>query len=302
MLSPQEVEAMYRIKRVIVYKNGLEVIRGPRYPMKKHKPPPRKGVYEMSRKAKLRLAHLANNCDIKFNSMITLTYGDFLFPADGKELKRQLNVFLGHLRRRFTCEYIWFLEFQTRGRPHFHIITTITPNYLDKIWLASCWSKTTTYDYVKRLTNRAIRDKDALLKTFNMFDVLEEADKVFAVHKHPKAWDKIRKSDGATRYLLKYASKQAQKLVPANFGNVGHFYGHSAEITAKPLAVIEIGETMSEGGFRAVLGETPIAEAMLIPRYIFQNDALEYYQKKGLVFTEIIGQKLSDLLALHPEW
>jgi len=300
-LTPVEIEALYGIHRILVYKNGLEVFRKPRFPMPKSIPPQRKGVYEMTRKSKLRLTHIIANCEVKFCSLLTLTYGDYIHPLDGRELKRQLNVFLGHLRKRFNCEYCWFLEFTGKQRPHVHVITTVIPNTYDRIWLGEIWSKISVYDAVKRILENRSGDKLIVHHPISMWDVLEECDKVFKVHKHPRCWEKVRKSDGAMRYALKYATKQEQKLVPPQFGNVGRFWGVSRLVEAKPIAELIIGETMTEAAVEAVLKGIEGLQLEMIPRYIFHRDALEFFQSRGLHLTEIFGKFYPIVKEQNPE-
>jgi len=300
-LTPAEVEALYGIYKVTVYKHGLVVERRARYPMKKHIPPKRKGIFEMTRKSRLKLTHLIANCEVKFTSMFTLTYGNFINPIDGRELKRQVNILLGHFRKRFPeHEYCWFLEFTTqKGRPHLHVVTTAMPNQFDRNWLGATWSKVSVYDAIRRL----LENKGNGLRVvhpINMFDVLEECEKVWKVHKHIKCWEKIRKSDGAMRYALKYAAKQEQKLVPPQFGNVGRFWGNSRGVTAEPIGELLIGETMTEEAVRGIL-EQSVGQLPLIPRYIFQRDALEFFQSRGLHLTEIFEKFLPDILDQKPK-
>jgi len=293
-LTPAEVEALYGIHKVIFYKNGLVIERKQRFPMRHHQPEPRKGIFEMTRKSKLRLTHIIANCEINLCSLMTLTYGDYIRPIDGRELKRQINIFLGHLRKRFGCEYVWFLEFTRREHPHVHIICTTIPNQFDRIWLGEIWSKISVYDAVRRILENKSEDNLIVRHPINMFDVLDECHKVFLVHKHVKCWEKVRKSDGAMRYALKYATKQEQKLVPVQFGNVGRFWGVSRGIEAKPIGELLIGETMSEEAVNAILKNLPDYQFELIPKYIFHRDALEFFQSRGLKLTEIFG-KFYDL-------
>jgi len=289
-LTPQEVDALYGIIKVTVYKNGLVIERKARYPMPKSTPPLKRGIFEMTKKSKLRLTHIITNCDVKFVSLFTLTYGDYISPIDGRELKRQVNVFLNHFRRRFTThEYVWFLEFTKRQKPHVHVLTTVAPNQFDRIWLGEAWSKISVYDAIRRLTEGGCEGL-RVVHPINMFDVLDECNKVWAVHKHIKCWEKVRKSDGAMRYALKYATKAEQKLVPPQFGNVGRFWGLSRGVNAEPIAEVLIGETMSEEQIKAILGEINGYQFPLIPRYIFQQDALEFFQSRGLKLTEIFGK------------
>lgn len=56
-----------------------------------------------------------------------------------------------------------------------------------------------------------------------------------AVHSHRKAWQRIRKKDGAKRYALKYALKPYQKVVPDYFQDVGRFWGCSYDVIPKPI-------------------------------------------------------------------
>jgi len=293
-ISIAEIEALYGIHKITFFKNGLVIERKARYPIARHKPPPRTGVYEMTRKSKLRLTHIIANCDVKFSSLMTLTYGDYIHPIDGRELKRQLNVFLGQLRRRFGCEYCWFLEFTKRDRPHLHVITTVIPNTFDRIWLGEIWSKISVYDAARKILENRSGDGLIVRHPLIMLDVLAECDKVFRVHKHPKCWEKVRKSDGAMRYALKYATKQEQKLVPAQFANVGRFWGLSRGVDTIPVGELLIGETMSEKAVEAILKNIEGMNFELIPRYIFKRDALEFFQSRGLHLTEIFG-KFYDL-------
>jgi hypothetical protein len=258
--------------------------------MAHNKPPIRKGIYEMTTQSKLRLTHLIANCDVKFCSLMTLTYGDYINPIDGRELKRQLNIFLGQLRKRFGCEYCWFLEFTRRDRPHIHIITTVAPNTIDRIWLGEIWSKISVYDAVRRVLEQRSENRLIVHHPIDMRDVLDECHKVFLVHKHPRCWEKVRKSDGAMRYALKYATKAEQKLVPTQFGNVGRFWGVSRLVTAEPVGELLIGETMSEGAVDAILKHCGGRQLELVPRYIFHRDALEFFQSRGLHLTEIFGK------------
>lgn len=291
MLTPEQVDSLYGIKKIVFYKNGLVVERGQRYPMKQFRPTPRKGVYEMSKKSKLLLTHIVANSDIKFSSMFTLTYGDFFIPYNGKELKRQCNVFLTSLRKRFDCEYVWFLEFTKKGRPHLHVINTIVPNFWDREWLGQKWAKISVVDYATRLLNERTPADIRIEVPIDQDVVLDEARKVNRVHTHKKCWEAIYKADGAQRYCLKYASKEEQKLLPIGFENVGRFWGTSRRVKPIPIASLEIGETMSEDRVREIISETFVGQFELIPKYIFQKDAVEFFTSRGLLLTQVIVEE-----------
>lgn len=60
--------------------------------------------------------------------MITLTYpGEW--PKDPREWKRHLHNFRRELERKFPeCWFVWKLEFQKRGAPHFHLLGDFRKN------------------------------------------------------------------------------------------------------------------------------------------------------------------------------
>jgi hypothetical protein len=182
------------------------------------------------------------------------------------------------------------MEFTKRGRPHIHIITTKDPTEFDRIWLAQIWSKISCKDAFERTL---IDKENGLYFTASdgeMLRIAEETQKVYNVHRHPKTWQKAKKEDGMSRYALKYATKTYQKKIPANFRNAGRFWGVSKGVYAKPVAEVLIGETMSEEQIKTVLGKSRVGQFPLIPRYIFERDALEYFTSLGMKLTEIFGE------------
>jgi hypothetical protein len=82
-------------------------------------------------------------------AMLTLTYpGDWLAVApNGKAVKKHLRAFLERWRRTWGDRLagVWKLEFQGRGAPHFHILTTL-PDVLTadglnfREWLSATWA------------------------------------------------------------------------------------------------------------------------------------------------------------------
>ena len=289
-LTPAEIERMFFLDRIEIFKNGIRVHRKSRFQM----PPPqkRKGdkIYTMSKQSRMRLAHIVANCSTSFCSMLTLTYGDYTFPTDGRELKRQLNIFLNRVRARFGCQYLWFVEFTKRDHPHVHMLLSIVPNQFDRIWFGENWSEISVYDAYHRAVRQAHKEGYNLQEYFVGMDVLNECAKSFRFHKNPKNWQKMRTFDGATRYALKYAYKAEQKKVPSNFQDIGRFWGTSTGVAVEPVAELLIGETMSEEQANAVLKNLPFHKFELVPKYIFHADALDYFQSIGLRMTEIFGQ------------
>lgn len=158
-------------------------------------------VKEFTSKSRRRLAFVANNTDVVFRYMTTLTY-----PAewsnDGKEVKAHLNTFLTWLRKKNKgCQYLWFLEFQQRGAPHFHVLTDARLNYKEVAveWFLIVGS-----------------DSDDHLKAGTRTE-------------------QLRSHRGGANYATKYAQKMKQKVVPKEYESVGRFWGHSRGV--KPVAI-----------------------------------------------------------------
>lgn len=168
-----------------------------------------------SGKSRRRLAFVASNTGVEFKTMVTLTY-PATYANDGKQIKRDLRVFIQWLRDVATeCEYLWFLEFQRRGAPHYHI-----------------------------LLNRALSalpPKKAISRRW--YDIVASGDE-----RHLLAGtrtESLRSSEGGKRYAVKYAMKMQQKKVPEDYQNVGRFWGHSDGV--KPVRQeVRHYETMAE--------------------------------------------------------
>lgn len=99
-----------------------------------------------SKKSRYRMQKRMNRLD--FDNLenlysVTLTYPK-RFPEDGITHKTDLDVILKRFKRRFgdDIEYLWKLEFQKRGAPHYHIIIRLPKRYqlpyLQR-WLGKNW-------------------------------------------------------------------------------------------------------------------------------------------------------------------
>jgi len=171
----------------------------------------RKPLTRLSQRSLLAMGHKLRNCGVRFSSLLTLTYPE-RFTNDGRLVKRHLDSFLKAFRRRYGKRaYAWFLEFQERGAPHFHMLTTVEGFEIDREWLGRVWSR-----------------------------IVDGGEKCRRVHAHVKQWETIKKEDGATRYVAKYAKKQKQKQVPAAFQNVGAFWGTSRDVKAEPVQMLRM--------------------------------------------------------------
>lgn len=97
-------------------------------PKEKPEPPKRErgDIVGFSKGSRLRLLRKLNKINPDNTSQvfhITLTYPK-RFPADGVTHKADLDAFIKRCKRKFSdeIEYLWKLEFQKRGAPHYHMI------------------------------------------------------------------------------------------------------------------------------------------------------------------------------------
>lgn len=123
--------------------------------------------------------------------MITLTYPKD-YPMNGEIVKAHLHKFLLWLTYH-GYKYIWVLEFQERGAPHFHILV----------------DKEIPHQKVAQSWYRIVGSGD---------------------EKHLKAGTEvraIRAKDSIGYYLTTYMEKARQKSVPPEYEKVGRFWGSS---------------------------------------------------------------------------
>lgn len=167
-------------------------------------------IEELSVESRKRLAFTASNADCEWKSMITLTYGNE-FPQNGKQVKRDLNLFLSALRYRITgVKYLWFLEFQQRGAPHVHILLSSS--------------------FEEQVFGNLVEKWIALSSSYAESDVSEENIRKFNLHQRDGVydfWQNARSNRGLSHYAVKYATKTEQKQVPPAYQSVGRFWGAS---------------------------------------------------------------------------
>lgn len=201
-------------------------------------------ITEFTKDSRMKLAFVANNTQIGFEWMITLTYpGEF--ETDGKEVKKHLGKFLSWMRgREMGVQYLWFLEFQKRGAPHFHILVD---RAFDKNRVSAIW-----YKHV------ASGDKRHLAAGTRV--------------------ERIRKQDGARRYVVKYAQKMKQKEVPDAYQNVGRFWGNSAGVKPLPIGSVdmdmaepvELVQAMNFWDYQATLVKRPLKTLYGVSGYAWE--------------------------------
>lgn len=161
----------------------------------------RSEITELSRQSRSRLLYKARNIP-GLLSMGTFTYpsedwavtatgGNYM--TDGKAVKEHLRK----LRQLFTYRGIygfWFLEFQTRGAPHFHFVLS---RNLDE----------SEVNKIRRTWARMVG--------------------TCCPHHEERGFDfqVLRKPHAASAYAAKYSAKTEQKTVPDRYKGVGRFWG-----------------------------------------------------------------------------
>ena len=149
----------------------------------------REVVKGFSHSSARRLSFLIRNAAADWTVFATLTYPEE-FPTDGLKVKANLRAFLEFLRRE-EIRYVWVLEFQRRGAPHFHFVLS---GEIDKDILAERW-----YAIVGSGDPRHLRAGTRI--------------------------ERIRDPRKAAGYMGNYAVKLESKWVPEGFSNVGRFWG-----------------------------------------------------------------------------
>lgn len=158
----------------------------------------RKEINGLSTKARARLLWCAENTPALNGEgmmFVTLTYpGEY--PKDGRQVKRDLDAF-GKRVRRLGGYFLWVLEYQTRGAPHFHLLARF-PGAWDILhireWVAVSW-----------------------------FQVVGSGDE-----KHLNAGtgvEKVKNPQAAGYYMSQYAGKWEQKKIPEGVTLPGKMWG-----------------------------------------------------------------------------
>lgn len=245
------------------YGSVVKIIRGSKLPppLPKSSSGKRGKVTALSRKSMSRLAFLTRENSDMFNSLLTLTYGD-IAPKDGRELKRQLNRTLSYLRRRHDTEYVWFLEFTRRHRPHVHILLSHIPTPVDRFYLADYWANHVAIEWPGPTS----------LGGISFLNQVSVRNKMFAVHFHKRTWEPLRDKDGGAKYVTKYAMKLQQKDVPKTFRDVGRFWGSSRGINVgDPEFECDVTEDDLRVWLKNTMGRD-LDHFDVLPKYVYLFD------------------------------
>ncbi len=219
-------------------------------------PAKRQAITEFSPEARKRLAFVASNTAVDFLTMITLTY-PAMYETSGKAVKSHLRLFLARLRRKQAeFSYLWVLEFQRRGAPHFHI-------WID-IPIPRDFYATISEDWYQIVGSDDPNHLAAGTRT-----------------------EAVRTRDGAARYAVKYAAKMRQKIVPAEYRDVGRFFGYSRAV--KPEAMMDPIPVDGRADLQQKLGSWPQKKRLL------WNDFCVCYNAAPAAADAYVAQKLSRL-------
>jgi len=159
--------------------------------------------------------------------LLTLTYpGEF--PTDGRLVKSHWANMRRWLAHRGVAG-AWFMEFQERGAPHYHVFLT---GEVPKEEVAAAW-----YRIVGSGDERHLRAGTRI--------------------------EALRELHAAGAYAAKYLKKQEQKEVPECFQNVGRFWGLFGGLSVEPVAQVDNQERLdtSTGEVRPGLA-VPAARVM----------------------------------------
>ncbi len=174
----------------------------------------KRGAVQMfSPRSAARLTRVARNAVPQLVSQMCLTYHQA--DPDGATAKKHLDTWLKALRRAVPgVGYLWILEFQTRGVPHFHV--WLTASFSEALWkrLGLAWNRIAeplSPEHLWWHTQARVGPTGKLQRSF-------------------MAWE--MKGAG---YLRKYMSKEAQKCVPDGFGFVGRFWGCTRDLMPEPV-------------------------------------------------------------------
>lgn len=211
------IDVLMPIEQVVSLGNGVyETIRK-RTVKLQGKRPIRGDVRMCSKKSLLRLMAVLQATPINFRYMYTLTYPKY-YPKDGDIVKKDLNAILQKMRRDNAGQYLWFLEFQTRGAPHIHILIdrpTVTPRFMAEYGLYWTGRMCLSEWFIEQCPEE---------------DYNKNVIRTAKFQTNANCWDRLVDPEGAKRYGMKYASKEKQKSVPRHYKNVGRFWGASKDV------------------------------------------------------------------------
>lgn len=212
-------------------------------------------IYQMTRQSVDRLMFVLRETDMSLESMIVLTFGS-MYPKSGQSAKASVNRWLSWLRYHAPeVRYLWVMEFQKRGAPHFHILLNYGVVEDERDLYAGRWSSAALSGIVGKEDDR----------------YQELWMKIFRVHKHHRQWQNKKEKDGIVRYMSSYLAKSYQKKIPKDYQDVGRWWSATRGVAdIEPASTYEIGEE----GVRDYLGaiDSPLVSWEFLPKYVWQRN------------------------------
>lgn len=222
-------------------------------------------VTHFSSRSRYRLLFWTKNCDCDFLSMLTITY-PMAFSRDGRHVKNDLDNFKTWLRRTFPeIKGIWFLEFQMRGAPHFHLLLSLELPHLGEVVMKKRTRKHDSHTSQSYRTVQSVEDKASLA----WYRIVGSGDE-----KHLRAgvcWEILENSEAAIRYAGKHAAKPHQKQVPEQYMSVGRFWGKFGGL--KIVGGEDLEFCTTEQLFR-IVGCDAVSSKGRVKKYLFDASEL----------------------------
>lgn len=241
------INKFYPVLGFTIHDGVIELHRECLWPMERQEGQKTRGkISGWSKRSWSKLAFLVRSTRVRFKSFLTLTYGETM-PTTVEQSKKDLNRFLTKLRKgRKGFEYVWVLEFQERGAPHYHLLLTFAPEMAgDRKMLAAQWC-------------------DSIRPELHSL----ERGKVLSVHNHKKAWVVMDDPVGAKMYILNYATKLAQKKCPERYWTTGRYWGASRGVKHSPGRTVALNDEQVRRYLDSV-GRSDMVKWSVLPKFIW---------------------------------
>jgi hypothetical protein len=175
----------------------------------------RKAVSVFSHTSRMRLLRLFSRVNMHNYGQpffVTLTY-HHAYKREVRECASDLNCFLQNIRNRYpSVGYIWRLEFQKRGAPHFHII----------FFPSKQWSVSTANKFIPFVSKTWHRVADPGSKMHRFYGCL-----VISMNDYRHAF----------AYMSKYVAKEAES---EDRSYAGRRWGASRKLDCVPVADLSL--------------------------------------------------------------
>jgi len=255
----------------------------------------RKEITGLSKASRQRLMFTARNLE-GLTHFLTATYPKE-FPTDGETVKRQMANLRKWLVRRGVGG-LWFLEFQERGAPHFHVLCN---GYINRYELSEAWSKIIGLSPCPHCVRTQVQyphsDKIRVQHTCTGGEGGRGCDYCKSVNAGTQFAEFDHKYAAAS-YASKESAKMAQKRVPEGFERVGRFWACFGYVRLR--AKIVLGGTVRELAhrmrlLRRMIGKCEEWDKAFSPRASRDNGR---YSKKLWDIGQAVLKYAGELLGL----